>query len=153
MFLIDSGTAAADWQKVLDDIQRVLDRAGAEVVSMKKWDDRRMAYEINRKARGTYILTYFNCDTDKIGGIERDVQLSELLIRVLILRTDQMKEKDLEKATPLEAIEKQQEAVEAAAAEKEAAKAAAEAAKAAEAAAEPAPVEETPEETTEEETA
>ena len=102
MFLVDSATAAADWQKVLDDVQRVLGRAGADVVSMKKWDDRRMAYEINRKARGTYILAYFNCDTDKIGGIERDVQLSELLIRVLILRTDQMTEKDLEKATPLE---------------------------------------------------
>lgn len=102
MFLVDSATAAADWQKVLDDIQRVLDRAGASVVSMKKWDDRRMAYEINRKARGTYILAYFNCDTDKITGIERDVQLSEQLIRVLILRTDKMTEKDLQKATPLE---------------------------------------------------
>lgn len=117
MFLVDSATAAADWQKVTDDIQRVLDRAGADVVSMKKWDDRRMAYEINRKARGTYILTYFNCETDKIGGIERDVQLSELLIRVLILRTDQMTENDLEKATPLENAEKQQQEAEEAAQE------------------------------------
>ncbi len=103
MFLVDSGVATVDWQKVLDEIQRVLDRAGAEVVSLKKWDDRRMAYEINRKSRGTYILTYFNCDTSKLSGIERDVQLSEILTRVLILRTDRMSEDDLKKATPLEA--------------------------------------------------
>ena len=103
MFLVDSGVATVDWQKVLDEIQRVLDRAGAEVVSLKKWDDRRMSYEINRKSRGTYILVYFNSDTDKISGIERDVQLSEILVRVLILRTDRMSEDDLKKATPLEA--------------------------------------------------
>lgn len=84
MFLVDSGIATVDWQKVLDEIQRVLDRAGAEVISLKKWDDRRMAYEINRKSRGTYTLVYFNCDTSKLSGIERDVQLSELLTRVLV---------------------------------------------------------------------
>lgn len=117
MFLVESGIATVDWQKVLDEIQRVLDRAGAEVVSLKKWDDRRMTYEINHKSRGTYILTYFNCDTSKLSGIERDVQLSELLIRVLILRTDRMSEQDLAKLTPLEAAAATQKAAETAAAE------------------------------------
>jgi ribosomal protein S6 len=102
MFLVDSALAAQDYQMILDEIQRVLDRAGADVVSQKKWDERRLCYEIDKKSRGTYILTYFNCDTSKIGGIERDVQLSELLTRVLILRTDNMTPEDLEKATPLE---------------------------------------------------
>lgn len=120
MFLVDSGAATVDWQSVLDEIQRVLDRAGAEVVSLKKWDDRRMAYEINRKSRGTYILTYFNCDTSKLSGIERDVQLSELLVRVLILRTDRMNEQDLAKLTPMEAATAASEAAVAAAAAAEA---------------------------------
>ncbi|MBC8379253.1 MAG: 30S ribosomal protein S6 [Planctomycetes bacterium] len=100
LFLVDSGLAAQDWQKMLDEVQRVMERAGAEVVSQKKWDDRRMTYEIQGKARGTYILVYFNCDTEKVKGIERDVQLSEILMRVMILRTDKMSQQDIEKATP-----------------------------------------------------
>ena len=105
MFLVDTALAAQDWQKILDEIKRVLDRAEAEVVSQKKWDERRLCYEVNKKNRGTYILTYFNCDTSKIGGLERDVQLSELITRVLVLRTDRMTPEDLEKATPLEAAD------------------------------------------------
>jgi len=104
MFLVDTALAAQDWQVVLDEIKRVLDRAEAEVVSQKKWDERRLCYDINKKSRGTYILVYFNCETDKLGGIERDVQLSELIARVLVLRTDRMTPEDLEKLTPLEAV-------------------------------------------------
>lgn len=105
MFLVDTALAAQDWQKILDEIKRIMDRAEAEVVSQKKWDERRMCYEVNKKTRGTYILTHFNCDTSKIGGIERDVQLSELITRVLVLRTDRMTPEDLERVTPLEAAE------------------------------------------------
>ncbi|MFZ9023957.1 MAG: 30S ribosomal protein S6 [Anaerohalosphaeraceae bacterium] len=103
MFLVDTALAAQDWQVILDEVQRIMDRAEAEVVSLKKWDERRLCYDIQKKSRGTYILVYFNCETGKIGGIERDVQLSELITRVLVLRTDRMSPEDLEKLTPLEA--------------------------------------------------
>jgi len=138
MFLVDTALAAQDWQVILDEVQRIMDRAEAEVVSLKKWDERRLCYDIQKKSRGTYILVYFNCETSKIGGIERDVQLSELITRVLVLRTDRMSPEDLEKLTPLEAVAAE-EAERAAAAEARA-EAAAEAKAQADAAAEGAPV-------------
>jgi ribosomal protein S6 len=138
MFLVDTALAAQDWQVILDEVQRIMDRAEAEVVSLKKWDERRLCYDIQKKSRGTYILVYFNCETSKIGGIERDVQLSELITRVLVLRTDRMSPEDLEKLTPLEAVAAE-EAERAAAAEARA-EAAAEAKAEADAAAEVAPV-------------
>lgn len=105
MFLVDSGEAAADWQAVIGVIEKVLARSEAEVVSLKKWDERRLAYDINKKGRGTYILVYFKCDPVKIGAIERDVQLSERIMRVLILRTDKMSAEDMERATPVMRVE------------------------------------------------
>ena len=132
------GMFLVDWQVILDEVQRIMDRAEAEVVSLKKWDERRLCYDIQKKSRGTYILVYFNCETGKIGGIERDVQLSELITRVLVLRTDRMSPEDLEKLTPLEAVAAE-EAERAAAAEARA-EAAAEAKAEADAAAEVAPV-------------
>lgn len=129
MFLVDSALAAQDWQVIIDEVQRIMDRAEAEVVSLKKWDERRLCYEVQKKSRGTYILAYFNCETSKIGGIERDVQLSELITRVLVLRTDRMTPGDLEKLTPLEAVAAEE--AERAAAAEERAKVAAEAAEAA----------------------
>jgi len=141
MFLIDSAEAAADWEGILGVIRGMLERAGAEIVTIGKWDECRLAYEINGKSRGTYILTYFKADSQKLGDIEKDVQLSERVMRVLILRADQMSESDIGKETPamlaekriskaVEAREQQQAAVEQAKAEAEKAKAEADKAKA-----------------------
>jgi small subunit ribosomal protein S6 len=86
MFLADSGEAASDWEGLEKTIRKILSRNHAEVVSLRKWDERRLAYEVQGKGRGTYILCYFRADGDGVGGIERDVQLSERIMRVLILR-------------------------------------------------------------------
>jgi small subunit ribosomal protein S6 len=102
LFLIDSALAAAEWEPILGMLRKFLDRAGAEVVSMKKWDDRKLAYDIQGKSRGTYILIYFYCDPARIHGIERDVNLSEQVMRVMILRTDRMSADDMNRPTPAE---------------------------------------------------
>ena len=130
LFLVDTGQAASDWDGTVTVIEKMLSRADAKVVSMRKWDERPLAYEINKKGRGTYILIYFNGDPLKITTIERDVQLSEKVVRVMILRTDKMSEEQIAGDTPSEAAVKRVEAAaaraeEAAAAEAEAAVAAA----------------------------
>ena len=132
LFLVDSGQAASDWDGVTGAIKKVLDRAEAEVVEINKWDERRLAYDVNKKSRGTYILVYFNCDTSKIASIERDVQLSEAIVRVLVLRTDNMSKEDIERDTPLAAAQRREAEAIKAAEEAAAAKAAAAEAKAAE---------------------
>ena len=109
MFLVDSGKAASDWDGVNAAIKKILDRAEAEIVSMRKWDDRRLAYDIRSTSRGTYLLCYFKVDGQKIQGIEKSVQLSENIIRVLILSTEQMTKEDIEKDTPATKTEKEKE--------------------------------------------
>jgi small subunit ribosomal protein S6 len=121
LFLVDSGEAAADWDGINKAIGKVLARGDAEVVSIRKWDERRLAYDINGKSRGTYILTYFRGDPSKIAAIERAVQLSEQIMRVLIIRTDRMRKENMEKDTPAMVVERTEAAAEAAAAAKAAA--------------------------------
>ena len=142
LFLVDSNEAASDWQGVIGAIEKVLSRADAEVVSLKKWDERKLAYDVKKRGRGTYILAYFNVDTDKITSIERDVQLSEQILRVMILTTERMAQEDIDRETPQAATERQETErlarIAEAAAAKEAKEAEAAAAKEAEAAAAPA---------------
>lgn len=106
MFLVDSADAAADWDGVNAAVKNVLERAGAEIVSIRKWEDRRLAYEIDGKARGMYLLSYFMAEGGRIREIERDVQLSERIMRVLILSVEHLGKADIEKDTPAEAAEK-----------------------------------------------
>jgi len=106
LFLVDSADAAADWAGTIGAIEKILGRADADVVSLKKWDERKLAYDMKGRGRGTYLLAYFKCGPDKITSIERDVQLSEQIIRVMILTTDRMSEDDIGKDTPASVLEK-----------------------------------------------
>jgi small subunit ribosomal protein S6 len=108
MFLVDSARAGADWDGIIAAIKKILERAEAEIVSIRKWDDRRLAYEIKHVARGTYILVYFRADGEYIQGIEKAVQLSEKILRVLILSAEHMTVEDIEKETPATKVEKEE---------------------------------------------
>ena len=109
MFLVDSADAGSDWDGVIAAITKTLERAEVDIVSITKWDDRRLAYEIKRKARGTYILCYFRSDGQNNQEIEKTVQISEKIIRVLILCVDWMTDEDIEKDTPATKAEKEKD--------------------------------------------
>jgi small subunit ribosomal protein S6 len=100
MFLIDSAQAAADWDGSIAVITKILEKADAEIVSVKKWDERKLAYPIKGQSRGTYILCYFKADGRKIHDVEKSVQLSEQIIRAMILNAEKMTAEDIEKETP-----------------------------------------------------
>ncbi len=97
MFLFPQ-TATADLAGALDHVESILGRAGAEIVSICKWDERRLAYDIKGNKRGLYFLVYFKADRAKIAGIERDCNLSEQLLRAMVLRADHVPTEEIEAA-------------------------------------------------------
>jgi small subunit ribosomal protein S6 len=113
MFLVDSALASSDWDGIVESIRNILEREGAEIETLKKWDDRTLAYPIEGKNRGTYILCYFRLEGPKMEQVERNIQLSEQILRSLILSTEKMAQEDIVKPTPIEAAEQRvQEAAE-----------------------------------------
>ncbi|MFM9957019.1 MAG: 30S ribosomal protein S6 [Phycisphaerales bacterium] len=89
MFLL-SGAQSAQLGETVKHIEDLFKRAHVEVIAMKRWDERRLAYEIDKNKRGTYILAYFAADPANLAGFERDCNLSEKILRVLITRVDHM---------------------------------------------------------------
>lgn len=89
MFLFPQ-TVAADLQSAADHVVEVLSKGGAELVSLCKWDERRLAYDVKGNKRGVYFLAYFKCDATKLAAIERDARLSEKLLRSMITRADHL---------------------------------------------------------------
>ena len=101
MFLVEPDIAT-DWEAAKGMVQTIMDRAKAKLLACRLWDERRLAYAINKQKRAVYILCYFHAHGSAISGIERDVQLSEHLLRILVLRADHITAEELEqiKAMP-----------------------------------------------------
>ncbi|MBM4019503.1 MAG: 30S ribosomal protein S6 [Planctomycetes bacterium] len=88
MFLVDSGDAAS-WTDLAKHLSAILTRSGADVIGLTRWDERKLAYTVQRRKRGTYVLAFFVLTKgDAVAEIERDCALSEKVLRTLILRAD-----------------------------------------------------------------
>jgi small subunit ribosomal protein S6 len=89
---------AGNLQPAVDLLTDILSRAKAEVIALRKWEERRLAYEIKGNKRGVYFLVYFRAHGTALAGIERACNLSELLLRSMIIRADHVTQEQMEAA-------------------------------------------------------
>jgi small subunit ribosomal protein S6 len=94
MFLL-SQAVAADLNGAIEHIKEIISRGHGEIIAMRKWDERRLAYEIQGQKRGYYVLVYFKAPGVEISHVERDCNLSEKVLRAMILRCDHMSEDEM----------------------------------------------------------
>jgi len=97
MFLFNPAVTS-DWESVQAELTRLMERVGARVIASAKWDERRLAFEVEGCRRGIYALTYFEAESPKIIDLERDVQLSESALRCLITRAEHLTEEEMAEA-------------------------------------------------------
>ena len=91
-------SAVSNMQAAVDHVNSILDRAGAEVLAFSKWEERRLAYDIKGNKRGVYFLAYFRCEPPRLADLERSCNLSEQLLRSLVVRADHLNAEDIEAA-------------------------------------------------------
>ena len=93
MIILDSAKAGTDWDGVMGRVRESMEREGAEIERLEKWDERRLAYDVKGQKRGTYVLAHFSAPAESITVIRRRFELSEDVLRALILRPEPRKKK------------------------------------------------------------
>ena len=92
LFLIDNAQANTEWDNVVKHIQDILQKNGAEILKTEKWGEKKLAYKIKSHKRGTYLLVHFNAKNSTIAIVRRDFQLSDYIIRFLIIKDDKIED-------------------------------------------------------------
>jgi small subunit ribosomal protein S6 len=85
MFLLDNHAVREDWNQAKAAVTDTLAKHGAEVVSARRWDERKLAYPIKRRKRATYMLTYYRAPETAGPEIRREFDLDERVLRYLLL--------------------------------------------------------------------
>ena len=84
--------AGADWEAAVKHVEDLLKNRGAEILKSEKWEDRKFAYKLKGHKRGAYLLVYFNAPEDSISPMKRDFELSDNVLRTLIVKVDKVGE-------------------------------------------------------------
>lgn len=104
MYLI-SQQVAATFGEAINHIRETIESAGGHIIAMKKWDERRLAYEIDKQKRGVYILCYFEAPTSALIKIENSCNLSEQIMRAMFLRADHLSPEEIASSDERQALE------------------------------------------------
>ena len=99
MFLFGAGAATAN-EESMATIRRIIESHGGEVLVLKKWEERKLAYEVGGNKRGIYYLSLFRAPGGAVAQIERDVKLSEEVLRVIVLSADHLSADEIQAQEP-----------------------------------------------------
>jgi len=88
MYLLDSGKLAGDPDGIRAQLVQGLEKHGAEVLVSRPWEDRKLAYPIQKQKKGSYHIVYYRVESTKQAEIELDLRLNENLMRHLTLAID-----------------------------------------------------------------
>lgn len=97
MFLFPGSASAEESIKRTRDI---IEKHGGQIAVIKKWDERKLAYEIKKQKRGLFVLAYFSGPGAAIAPITRDVNLSDDILRVLITDASHLSQEEMERVEP-----------------------------------------------------
>jgi len=84
MFVVDAGHGRENQGKLMSELKDLVEKSGGTWVNGDKWEERRLAYNIKKRKRGLYILSHVVCSTQSISRLDRNIQISDLVIRALI---------------------------------------------------------------------
>ncbi len=90
MVLLDNREVKKGWQQLKDAVATCFTKHGAEVLSARLWGERRLAYPIKHRRRGTYLLMYFSSDPQNLAAIRRDLDFSESVLRQMVLACEEV---------------------------------------------------------------
>ena len=110
LFLMSQSVVGGGVGPAIDHVREILGRIDAEVITLRKWDDRKLSYPVKRQKRGTYLLALFRGDGTRLAEVENTCNLSEQVLRVMITRCNHMGQveydAELEEAKTCEAEQK-----------------------------------------------
>ena len=85
MFILDSNKVGQNLAGALEIVSSILKKYKIEIKYCEKWDEKKFSYPIKGQKRGVYVLTYFESVPEGIQKVYRECEISEDILRVLIL--------------------------------------------------------------------
>lgn len=86
MIILDPDLEERTVQPSLETFLNVVRADGGTVDNVDIWGRRRLAYEINKKADGIYVVVDLTCTSATVQELDRQLSLNEAVMRTKVVR-------------------------------------------------------------------
>ncbi len=89
LYVIDAAMEDQARADLIALFQKLATHNGAEIEKVDEWGKRRLAYPINFKNEGYYVLMQFSAKPEFPRELERNFQINENIMRYLVTRIEE----------------------------------------------------------------
>ena len=89
LFIIRPDASEPEIDAFLEQITGVINNAGGRVDKLEKWGVRKLAYPVEKRHEGYYVLLQYGSQPDAVKEIERRFRVSDLVLKYLTVRIDE----------------------------------------------------------------
>ena len=88
VFILTPVLSEAQMKEAVEKFKTLLTDKGAEIINEESWGIRKLAYPIDKKSTGFYIMLEFSADPSVIAGLEVNFRRDERVLRFLTTKHD-----------------------------------------------------------------
>ena len=88
VFILTPVLSDAQMKEAVEKFKTLLTDKGAEIINEESWGIRKLAYPIDKKSTGFYIMLEFSADPSVIAGLEVNFRRAERVLRFLTTKHD-----------------------------------------------------------------
>lgn len=92
LFVISPDLSEEDTKALIEKFTGIISGNG-EVTEVNEWGRRRLAYPINYKTEGYYVLVNFKSESTLPAELERNFNITDGILRSLVVRHEEEKKK------------------------------------------------------------
>ena len=86
LFIIDNSAADEAKEAIIAKMSRLVTDNGGSVEKVDKWGAKKLAYPINFKEDGYYVLMNFECEPALIAEMERQLRINDQVMRHMVVK-------------------------------------------------------------------
>ena len=86
MYVIDAALEDGARVELINRFSDLVKKNGGEIDRVDEWGKRRLAYAINYKTEGYYVLMYIKAPSELPRELERNLQIADSVLRYLVVR-------------------------------------------------------------------
>jgi small subunit ribosomal protein S6 len=89
IFIVDPAAGDEEVMRLSEGVQKIITGQGGNIVKTEMMGKRQLAYEINHKKDGTYVLLEVEGSGGEIAEVERRMRVNDQVLRYMTIRVDE----------------------------------------------------------------
>jgi small subunit ribosomal protein S6 len=89
LFILRPDITEEEVGPVIDQLRGVITAAGGSIDKEERWGVRKLAYRIEKKAEGYYVLLQFTAPATAVRELERRLRVNDAVLKYLTVRIDE----------------------------------------------------------------